>query len=415
MANKWTLPVTGQRMRLRLKEIENERACNVMPLSEVSSPMSSVLPRIGIDVSRAVGAEVTGVGRYTASLLAGLSQLSIEENPLDYLLLPGFGGFVHPEYHKTLQFNFKADDRFTLYRGPLPAFSDGDRYVSGLDLVYCTANSRPETIDVASAMVVYDITFATHPQFHTHENITLCQGNFERAIKTDCHFVAISESTKHDFISYYKVDPSRVSVAYCGVDDSDFYPRSQLEKISISQKYDLPKHFFLYVGSLEPRKNLSSAIHAMAEYKGEEVLVVVGAGGWMNSELHELINQHSSKVKLLGYVPQSDLAPLYSAAIATIYPSLYEGFGLPVVESMACGTPVITSNNSSLAEIGTGAAILLEHPTDIKEIGLALTRLVSDSGFYAELVVLGKERAKLFTPERCALATVDVFQSILTE
>ena len=114
-------------------------------------------------------------------------------------------------------------------------------------------------------------------------------------------------------------------------------------------------------------------------------------------------------------MPQSDLAPLYSAAIATIYPSLYEGFGFPVVESMACGTPVITSNNSSLAEIGTGAALLLEQPTDIKEIGAALTRLVSDSVFYSELVVLGKERAKLFTPERCALATVDVFQSILTE
>jgi glycosyltransferase involved in cell wall biosynthesis len=415
VATKWSLPVTGKRMRLRLEEIERERACNQMPSSDVTAPMSSMPSRIGIDVSRAVGAEVTGVGRYTASLLLGLSSLKFEENPMDYLLLPGFGGFVHPEYQKSLNFNFKTDERFTLYRGPLPSFSDDDHYVSGLDLVYCTANSRPETIDTASAMVVYDITFATHPQYHTQENITLCQSNFERALKTDCHFVAISESTKNDFIAYYKVEPSRVSLAYCGVDGSEFYPRTDLEKISVSQKYDLPKRFFLYVGSLEPRKNLSSAIRAMAEYKGEEILVVVGAGGWMNSDLHELIQQNTNRIKLLGYVPQSDLASLYSAAIATIYPSLYEGFGFPVVESMACGTPVITSNNSSLAEIGMGAAVLLEQPTDIKEIEAALKRLVSDSSFYSNLVIRGKERAKLFTPERCALATVKVFQSIITE
>jgi glycosyltransferase involved in cell wall biosynthesis len=415
VAKKWSLPVTGKRMRQRLKEIERERECKEMPSSDVKAPMSSMPCRIGIDVSRAIGAEVTGVGRYTASLIAGLSRLSTEENPMDYLLLPGFGGFVHPDYEKSLNFSFNHEERLTLYRGPLPAFSDDDHYVTGLDLVYCTANSRPESIDTPSAMVVYDITFATHPQFHTQENIKLCQSNFESAIKTHCHFVAISESTKHDFIAYYKVEPARVSVAYCGVDGSEFYPRNELEKISVSQKYNLPKRFFLYVGSLEPRKNLASAIRAMVAYKGEELLVVVGAGGWMNSDLHELINQHSNKVKLLGYVPQSDLAPLYSAAIATIYPSLYEGFGFPVVESMACGTPVITSNNSSLAEIGIGAALLLEQPTDINEIRVALTRLVSDSLFYLDLVVLGKERAKLFTPERCALATVEVFQSILTE
>jgi glycosyltransferase involved in cell wall biosynthesis len=413
VAEKWSLPVTGMRMRERLKAIDNERANNVRPSPGISAPLDNMRRRIGIDVSRSIGREVTGVGRYTASLLAGLSRLSDEENPFEYLLLPGFGGFVHPEYQKPLDFQFDKDERVTLYRGPLPAFADGDHYVTGLDLVYCTGNSRPEAIDTASAMVVYDITFATHPQFHTQENITLCQNNFERAVRTDCHFVAISESTKHDFIAYYKVDPGRVSVAYCGVDAGEFYPRTEIEKISVRHKYALPERFFLYVGSLEPRKNLGSAIRAIAGYGGGEVLVVVGAGGWMNSDLHELIKRDQDKVRLLGYVPQSDLAPLYSAATATIYPSLYEGFGLPVVESMACGTPVVTSNNSSLAEIGAGAALLLDQPTDVKEIEVALNRLVADSSFYSDLVVRGKERAKLFTPERCALATVDVFQSVI--
>ena len=413
VAEKWSLPVTGKRMRERLQEIAKERANQLQPSPGVSAPLPSMRRRIGIDISRAVGREVTGVGRYTASLLAGISRLSIDDNPFDYLLLPGFGGFVHPEYQKPLDFHFDEDERITLYRGPLPAFADENHYVPGLDLVYCTGNSRPEIIDIASAMVVYDITFATHPQFHTQENITLCQSNFEKAVRTDCHFVAISESTKHDFVSYYKVDPARVSVAYCGIDPAEFFPRNELEKISVRRKYGLPSRFFLYVGSLEPRKNLASAICAMAAYRGEEVLVVVGAGGWMNSALHELIKQHQDKVLLLGYAPQSDLAALYSAAVATIYPSLYEGFGLPVIESMACGTPVITSNNSSLAEIGKGAALLLDQPTDVKEIQAALDRLVADQSYYSGLVAGGKERAKLFTPERCARASVKVFNSLL--
>ena len=413
VAEKWSLPTTGMRMRERLKEIEIERTNHVRPATGISTPLASMPTRIGIDVSRAIGREVTGVGRYTASLLAGLSRLSCEENPLEYLLLPGFGGFVHPEYQKPLDFQFDQDERVTLYRGPLPAFADGDHYVPGLSLVYCTANSHPLAIDTASAMIVHDITFNTHPQFHTQENITLCQTNFERALRVGCHFVANSESTRHDFISYYEVDPARVSLAYCGVDEREFYPRSMLEKINVRRKYRLPERFFLYVGSLEPRKNLSSVIRAMASYDGQEVLVVVGAGGWMNSDLHELINENQDKVMLLGYVPQIDLAPLYSAAIATVYPSLYEGFGFPVVESMACGTPVVTSDNSSLAEIGTGAALLLNKPTDVMEIGRALKSLADDISLHSALALQGIARAKSFTPRRCALATVSVFQEIL--
>lgn len=412
---KWSVPVTAQRMRNRLEQIETERSQKTRTSVGVGIPKDGMRRRIAIDVSRAVGREVTGVGRYTAGLLRGLSLLPAEENPCEYLLLPGFGGFVHPEYPQTLDFKFDRDERFTLYRGPLPAFADGDHYVPGVDLVYCTGNSRPKTIDTASAMVVYDMTFVTHPQFHTTENITLCQTNFEWAIRTDCHFVAISENTKRDFINHYGVDPARVSVAYCGVDAREFSPRPEIEKIGVRQKYQLPKRFFLYVGSLEPRKNLSSAIRAMAQFRGEDKLVVVGASGWMNTDLHELIEKQSDKVHLLGYVPQSDLAALYSAATATVFPSFYEGFGLPVVESMACGTPVLTSDNSSLAEIGSGAALLLRHPEDPGEIALALTRLAEDGALHEELAGRGRERALLYTPELCAKVTVQILRTILKE
>jgi glycosyltransferase involved in cell wall biosynthesis len=415
VVEKWALPVTARRTRERLEQIETERSQKFRPNAGVSPPRAALRRRIAIDVSRAIGREVTGVGRYTAGLLKGLSRLPQDENPFEYLLLPGFGKFVHPDYSQSLDFEFQRGEGVTLYHGPLPAFGDRDHYVPGVDLVHCTANSLPETIDMASVMVVHDITFATHPQYHTAENIALCQTNFERAIRTDCHFCAVSESSKRDFVAYYGVDPSRVSVAYNGVDPQEFFPRPEIEKISISQKYGLQKRFFLYVGSLEPRKNLGSAIRAMARFCGEETLVVVGAGGWMNSDLHELIEKHRDKVRLLGYVPQSDLAAIYSAATATVYPSLYEGFGLPVVESMACGTPVLTSDNSSLTEIGSGAVLLLRQPKDPEEIALALARLAEDAAFHQDLSSRGRERALLYTPERCAASTVQLFRRILND
>jgi glycosyltransferase involved in cell wall biosynthesis len=199
------------------------------------------------------------------------------------------------------------------------------------------------------------------------------------------------------------------------VDPREFFPRPEIEKASVRQKYGLPNRFFLYVGSLEPRKNLASAIRAMDQFRGEEKLVVVGAGGWMNSDLHELIEKHRDKVFFLGYVPQSDLAPLYSAAKATVYPSLYEGFGLPVVESMACGTPVLTSDNSSLAEIASGAALLLRQPSDPEEIALALARLAEDATLRQDLAALGRDRALLYIPEHCAAATIQVFHRLLCD
>jgi glycosyltransferase involved in cell wall biosynthesis len=413
--DKWSLPVTARRMRERLEQIGEERSQKIRPDARVRFPGADLRRRIAIDVSRAAGREVTGVGRYTVGLLKGLSRLSAEENPFDYLLLPGFGGFVHPDYLQSLDFELEQDERLTLYRGPLPAFADRDRYVSGVDLVHCTANSLPETIDFASVMVVHDITFATHPQYHTAENIAFCRTNFERAVRSECHFCAVSESSKRDLIAHYGVDPSRISVTYNGVDPLEFFPRPEIEKTSLRQKYGLPQCFFLYVGSLEPRKNLDSAIRAMGQFQGKEKLVVVGASGWMNSDLHELIEKHRDKVQFLGYVPQSDLAALYSAATATVYPSLYEGFGLPVVESMACGTPVLTSDNSSLAEVGCGAALLLKEPKDPQEIALALAKLAEDTKLHQELAACGKERALFYTPECCAAATVRVFRRILNE
>ncbi|MEO8508495.1 MAG: glycosyltransferase, partial [Betaproteobacteria bacterium] len=414
----WSVGITARRIRSRLAEISGRAgsggAAGVAQALRAQGHAAS-RGRVGIDVARAVGREVTGVGRYVVGLLCGLARLPREECPFDFLLMPGFDRFVHPEYLRGVSYTPPDDDRFTVYRGPLPAFGDDDRYVPGMDLVHCTGNSRPASLDVPSTFVVYDTTFVTHPQYHTDENIRFCMQNYVAAVRSDCHFIAISESTRRDFLRHFGAAEGRVSVAYCGVDPLEFAPRDAEAITLVRRKYGLPLRYFLCVGSLEPRKNVATAVRAMESYAGRETLVIVGASGWHNSRLHELIGHAHQRVLVLGYVDQNDLPAIYSGAVATVYPSYYEGFGLPVVESMACGTPVITSDNSSLAEIGQGAAILLEDPDDALALCRQFEELVEDANFAKNLRLQGLERAARFTPERCARATMEVFARLMSE
>ena len=403
---KWSLEVCSEALRSRLSQI-------VEHPSHHRPAVHAETLRIGLDVCRAIGHEVTGIGRYVVGLLRGLTRLGTERMEYEFLLLPGFGSFVHPDYLRSLTLENPDADRFTIYRGPLPAFGDTDRYVPGLGLVHCTGNDRPAAVDVPSVFTVYDLTFATHPEFHTEENVRLCKRGFEKAVNSDCHFVAISESSKIDMMRCYGITEDRISVVPCAVDTREFALCSATELRRIRDKYNLPDRYFLCVGSLEPRKNLASAIAAMQRYTGPEPLIVVGASGWRNSQLRELLAKSQDRVRLLGYVPQEDLPGLYGGAVASIYPSHYEGFGLPVVESMACGTPVVTSRHSALGEVAAEAALLVDDPCDVGALARHLEQIAEDDELRSSLSRNGVARAALFSPERCAEQMMRVYDRVL--
>lgn len=393
--SKWSITHSAGRMKARLQEV----AAASNPEPRIKRRRVS-LPRIGLDVSRAIGSEVSGVGRYTTSLVNGISKWQQENGKrFDYLLFPGFADFVHPNFvaGEEREFAIRPNSGVSVYRGPLPAFNDADHVVPGLDVVYCTGNAFPASIRTKSVMVVYDTTFISHPQFHTEENIRLCTTNFERAVASDAKFIAISESSRKDFIKYYGIDEARITTIYCGVDLDLFQDSPLVRKHSVRQRHALPEKYFLYVGSIEPRKNLRSLLKAMTMYRGPETLVVVGASGWHNEDIRKLMSRAGSKVKVLGYVPFADLPALYSLATAFVYPSLYEGFGLPVVEAMGVGTPVITSRNSSLQEIGDQACVLLDDPESDVEIVDALERIATNEPLANALSVAGKKRAANFS------------------
>ncbi|MDG2525639.1 glycosyltransferase [Stenotrophomonas sp. HITSZ_GD] len=408
VAQYWSLDKSTDRMAARVAELQGDTS----RVKRRSRPRK----RIGIDCSRAIGSEVSGVGGYAATLVKGLSQWQAEHGrDFDFLLFPGFGSFTHPAYRPEggSPFQVARGTGMTTYRGPLPAFGHADTYVPGLDLVYCTANAFPRTIDGPSLMVVHDTTFLSHPQFHTRENIDLCESNFKHAIDADSHFVAVSENSRNDLIRHYGVQPDRVVTIHNGIDGSVFRPASEVFQHSVRQRYELPEKYFLFVGSLEPRKNLKTLLRAVQEWHGEEALVVVGASGWLNDELRKSMASAGSRVKVLGYVPRADLPSLYAMATAFVYPSLYEGFGLPVVEAMACATPVITSNNSSLGEIASDAALLLQDPLDATEMGNALRRLSEDAALRSSLRAAGLARASRFSLQEQVRKHVELFARLV--
>jgi glycosyltransferase involved in cell wall biosynthesis len=403
---KWSFELCGKRMRERIETIETERKEKGVAVSGIRYPGQSSRPLIGFDISRAIGEQVTGVGRAGLNLLKGLSRITGDENPYRYLLLPGLGDFVHPEYMKRFFAESIDDERFTLYRGPLPAFCDADHYVPGLNLVHSTAYMKPDTYGIPLIVTVHDLTFVTHSQFHTKETIRFCEKNMELAINSGCHFFADSKNTKNDMKRIYGIDAERISVIYIPIDTDTFYPHLKEAQLNIRKRYDLPERFFLYVGSLEPRKNIQSVLKSMQRYNGSEPLVVIGASGWKNSDLKDAFEECQNNVRLMGYIPQEDLPVFYSSALATVYPSLYEGFGLPVLESMACGTPVITSNNSSIPEVAGDACMLLDDPKNIDAISKWMGRLSEDENLRSHLSVKGIEQAKEFSLEKCALSAI---------
>jgi glycosyltransferase involved in cell wall biosynthesis len=226
-----------------------------------------------------------------------------------------------------------------------------------------------------------------------------------------------SLSTKNDVMKFYPKYAEKIKVIYEGVEPR-FYPRTKDEVIEILEKYKIHFKYFLFLGTLEPRKNIVRLIEAFIKLKREgnvePKLVITGRKGWLYKEILEKIQQSSlsQDIVFTGFVDDEDLPYLYSGAEMFLYPSLYEGFGLPVLEAMACGTPVITSNLSSLPEVAGEAGILID-PLKVEEIFLAMEKLSKDKELREELQKKGLERAKLFSWKRAAKETLELYKEML--
>jgi glycosyltransferase involved in cell wall biosynthesis len=225
--------------------------------------------------------------------------------------------------------------------------------------------------------------------------------------------LVVSEATKQDLMRHCRVDGQKVRVIYNGVSER-FHPLTE-SLDSVRLRYNLPERFVLFVGTVEPRKNLARLVEAFNRVgrKIAHSLVVVGAKGWKTSPIYREIGRSPlrDRIHVTGFVADGDLPAVYNLADAFVYPSLYEGFGIPVVEAMACGTPVVTSDVSALPEVAGDAAVLVD-PLDVAQLAEAIERVLHDETLREMLRAKGIERAKRFSWDASAAKVVQCFREV---
>jgi glycosyltransferase involved in cell wall biosynthesis len=247
------------------------------------------------------------------------------------------------------------------------------------------------------------------------------EGAVTRAVKRAEHILADSESTRHDLVELLKVEPTRVSVIYPGVEARFARVTDAYALRSVTDRYQLPENFVLGLGTLQPRKNFEGLIKAFgglvsgsaaAERFPDLHLVIGGGSGWMDQEILQTVNRCGlqERVRLIGFVRDQDLPALYSLASVFAFPSWYEGFGLPILEAQACGTPVVAASNSSLPEVVGEDGGLLVDAADTDELGRALVLALTDVGRRAELISAGLRQAARFRWETAAQQLLAVYE-----
>lgn len=278
--------------------------------------------------------------------------------------------------------------------------------------------SRQITQGLNRIITVHDLLPILMPYNFTKKQ----QQNYQAIIKSiDIYrdwVICVSYNTKNDLCNYLNIDPDRVFVTYPGVTQALQPIKDSLHILQILNKYKMSgKPYLLSLCTIEPRKNLDFLLRCFNRLLSQEPsldvnLVLVGANGWKNKKIFRFLQDNSSlrrRVTFTGYIPDQDLSAIYSGAIGFVYPSLYEGFGLPPLEAMQCGTPVIASNTSSLPEVVGDAGIMID-PRDEDALCQAILDLVSNESLRLSLVDKGLKRSQQFTWKKCAEQTVDVYR-----
>jgi glycosyltransferase involved in cell wall biosynthesis len=286
----------------------------------------------------------------------------------------------------------------------------------GADLVHCPAFVGPLVAPCPLVITVHDLSFIRFPELFRPANRLYLTVMTRLSARRVQRLIAVSAHTAAETTRLLNVPPERIDVVYHGV-EPNFHPLPADEIAAFCRRKKLPERFVLFVGTLEPRKNLVRLVEAFARVRDGQVgLVLAGGKGWLYDELFAQVESLglNEKVIFAGYVPNEELPLWYNAATLLAYPSLYEGFGLPVLEAQACGTPVLTSNVSSLPEAAGDAALMVD-PYDVEALAEGLNRLLTDDTLVQELRKRGLAHARQFSWPHAAQETTRVYRRALAE
>jgi glycosyltransferase involved in cell wall biosynthesis len=370
---------------------------------------------IGIDASRAVATERTGTENYSLYLIRALLQAGAAHRFRLYFNQAPAEGL------------FPRDERVVWRVIPFP------RLWTHLRLAWEVLRQPPDVLFVPSHVLplihprhcvatVHDLGYLYYPQAHTRRARWYLAWATRYNALVARRVIVDSMATRDDLVMLYRADPAKLVLAYPAGTEG-LAPVTEVQRLeTVRQRYATGARYFLYVGTLQPRKNLDTLLRAFASLVAEGALppdvklVLAGKRGWLYDEIVQLARAADlqARVVLPGYVAREDLAALLSGALAYVLPSWYEGFGLPVLEAMACDTPVICSNVSSLPEVAGDAALLVD-PHDIVGLAQAMRRVYGDGALRQQLIARGRERVRAFSWQQCAQQVLTTLEAVGNE
>ncbi len=377
---------------------------------------------IAID-GRPLFEQLAGIGRYTRELISAIYAEKCQHN----LYLYGYRGTrLFTEITPDMD-ELKLKDILGHpwgVRAPFPfrkvcrlstSLVANNRKKPQIDAFIWTNYLGKFSPDYKSLITIHDMAHHFYPKYVVQgHDVDLPKYLSNCAAKADL-ILCMSENTKKDVINILGVPVEKVWVTYNGVSEAFHCNGDERLLSDLRKRHGLPERFILFVGTIEPRKNLVKLVEAChllySRDRVKEPLVIVGGKGWKNEAFYEIIRKLKVEDRIIftGYVSDADLPLIYNAATVFVYPSLYEGFGIPVIEAMACGVPVVTSNVSSLPEVAGDAAILV-NPEDVEEIASGINRVLSDEGLCKDLQDKGLKQARKFTWGACARKTLEAIE-----
>ena len=359
---------------------------------------------IGIDASRAVAARPTGTETYSRQLIQALLALdSSHQFRLYFRTAPPADVFPGADARPISFPRLWTHARLSWEMARRPP-----------DALFVPAHVLPLVHPRASLVTIHDLGYLHFPQSHPWRQRLHLDLSTRWSARAAAHLLADSEATKADLATHYGTPLAKITVAYPGYDETLAPVRDPAAIEAVKARYGINGDYFLYLGTLQPRKNLARLVAAFASLQLVPTLVLAGKRGWLYDALFTQARRLGLEGRVLfpGYVPEKDKAALLSGALAFVFPSLYEGFGLPVLEAQACGCTVIASNTSSLPE-AAGDGALLVNPTDTAAIGAAMQRVASDAALRDELVERGFANARRFSWRACAQSALDVIEQFV--
>ena len=371
--------------------------------------------RFGVDISPLTAGR-TGVGNYVFYLLKNMLSLATEDEfvgfaaTLSSLALDGLDARLNVRHVRL-----PTRALYAVWRRAnlLPI----ETFAGQVDLFHATNYFVPPARKAKRVVTIHDLSFLIVPQYCSPRIVGPFSSGIAKFARESDAIIVYSESVKNDIISRLDVPESKVSVIYLAVDDAFDQPAEDADWLD--EMYQIRRPYILFVGMLEPRKNVPAILRAFDAVRSDvpHRLVIVGARGWMYDEIFQLHDELGlgDRVRFIGFVPGHDkLAAFYRNADLFVYPSFYEGFGLPVLEAMKCGCPVVTSKASSIVEIAEDAALLAD-ADDWRALAEQMMRALSDDSLREELSRKGRERAAAFSWKRAAGQTLEVYRKVVED